>query len=149
MASAYASVVSASSASSSESSSDVTDAELPPAADCDDDERIGPDKRKNDESTPPKPALPPASPPPDDAPPPPNNDPLKLPIFDVMAVIFGVITAVIKLCTLFIGFGDSIPYCLFFSIFVRSNASTKRVLASMNELIFYRKLDKFYNIKEK
>lgn len=67
--------------------------------DPDDDDKIGPDNRKNDDNKPPMPAdAPPAAEPSEPSPPePPLKPPLKLPlsppIVEVMAPIFGVITA--------------------------------------------------------
>lgn len=127
---------------SSLSSSELVDtAGLPPAADCDDDDNIGPDNRRNDDNNPPTPAdepLPalgePSSPRSSESgsvlgvlpvpalklkpPAPPDDAPLNAPNFVVIAAIFGDITACNRLCRLVIGFGASMPYCSFLAIFV-------------------------------
>lgn len=106
---------------SSLSSSEVVDNPgLPPAADCDDDDKIGPDNRKTDDKIPPTPAdepLPalgdassprsseslsavavlPAPAPKLKPPEPPDDDPLSAPNFVVIAAIFGDITACSRL----------------------------------------------------
>lgn len=118
---------------------------MPPVADLDDDDRIGPDKRKNDDNRPPTPADEPLALPPADTPSspkssespsslggepapalplklkppdPPEDAPLSAPNFVVMAAILGEMTACNRLCRLLIGFGASMPYCLFFAMFV-------------------------------
>lgn len=95
--------------------------------------RIGPEKLKNLLTTFPRPAFPPF--------PPPDEPPLKLvtpvstPVVRLLKKlptdwILGETTAVISDWKSRIGTGAVMLYSLFFSIFDRSKASTKRVLLS-------------------
>lgn len=113
----------------------------PPAADWDDDERTGPDSFRKEDKRPPTPPAEPADAdessvrssesasvfafPPAPAPAlklnppaPPDDAPLSAPNFEVIAAILGEITAWMRLCKLVIGFGASMPYCLFLAMFV-------------------------------
>lgn len=118
---------------SSSPSDDSIDADAetdppPPVADWAEDDNIGPDNFKNDDNSPPIPADAPPPPPlaspfsscpapplPDE---PPRNEPLKLLIFEVIAEIFGEITALMRLWKSVIGGGTSILCCLFLIMLV-------------------------------
>lgn len=147
---------------SSESSSLTIGLPAPPAADCDEEERIGPDSFRNDDKRPPTPpdepadadessvrssesvsalAFPPAPALKLNPPAPPDDEPLSAPNFEVIAAILGEITAWMRLCKLVIGFGASMPYCLFLATFVWSSDVIRRVLASRILSIFYDCID--------
>lgn len=136
----------------------------PPLALDDDDERIGPDNFKNDEIIFPEPAatgsgasslksdewssdesssgcgigaVPPLEPP-LNPPKPPAELPLSAPNFDVIAAIFGWITADNNCWSEPIGAGGSIPAALFLAMFVWSNWFNSCVFASRIPSIFYK-----------
>lgn len=137
--------------------------EAPPVADCDDDDRIGPDSRRIDDSTPPMPAdarlpdglaPPPSSPsvpppppldppvlPPDELPKtpprPPPKPPLRLPIVCVIAWILGDTTAWMSVWMSGMGTGDTMLCWAFLTMFCLSSVLMKRVLASRKPSIFY------------
>lgn len=110
----------------------------------------GPESRRTAEIIPlsPPAALPPVASPPSTWPlpeDPPAADPDELPRtpllsdpnFCVIAEIFGVMTPEMRSWKLWMGAGDSMLCCLFFSIFDLSNWSMNLVLASMNWSSFY------------
>lgn len=102
-------------------------------------DRMGPESRSSDDNTFPMPAdwPEPSSDEPWPEPPlAPPKKPLRWPNLLVMACTLGVITAEIRLWKLLIGFGTSIPYCLFLAILVWSSWSTNRVFASIRLSIF-------------
>lgn len=82
-------------------------------------------------------ALPPLNPP-LNPPSPPAELPLSAPNFDVIAAIFGEITALRSCWRELIGAGGSMPAALFFAIFVWSSWFRNCVLASRMPSIFYK-----------
>ena len=147
------------------SSLSSTGTSWPPLALDDDDDRIGPESFKNDEIMFPEPpeatgtglssksawssvesslsgdgigTLPPPLDPPLKPPNPPAELPLSAPNFEVMAAIFGWITADSNCWSDVIGTGGSMPAALFFAAFVASNWFSSLVLASRIPSIFYK-----------
>lgn len=138
----------------------------PPFAPADDDDRIGPDSFNTDEIMLPEPAEaagappsslksawssesasddgtgadPPLKPPkpPLKPPKPPAELPLSAPNFDVIAAIFGWMTAWSNCWSELIGTGGSIPAALFLAMFVWSNWFSRLVFASRIPSIFYK-----------
>lgn len=127
-------------------------------------ERIGPESLKTDERIPLRPpaALPPPPPlessplddpwpdePDDDEPEEPPRTPLlNDPNFCVIAEIFGVMIPERSSWKLPIGFGVSMPNCLFFSTLPLSNWSINLVFASMNWSSFYNRSSHIIRVYE-